>query len=95
MRNWKICIVGGLLAAGAGIGCASHQAIQQAQAQIKEARTAGAESRAPYHFTAAEAYLGYAVHESDEWDFSAAEEFALESQKHAGHAMEKAKGGAQ
>jgi len=95
MRTWKIVMVGGLLAAGAGIGCASQQAIRQAQAQVKEARTAGAEARAPYHFTAAEAYLGYAVHESDEWDFPAAEGFALESQKHAGHALEKSKGGAQ
>jgi hypothetical protein len=77
-----------LLGAGLLSACATG-AIKSAQQSLDQARSAGAETKAPYEYYSAEAYLSNAEDENAEHDVRAAEWFAQESQKFSQWAMEK------
>ncbi len=75
-------------------GCASTQEIRGAKDAFGKAKAAGAESKAPYEYYAAEAYLERMDHEVGEGDQKAAREFAKESRMHSEEALRISGGGA-
>jgi len=75
-------------------GCAATGAIESARRSFEQARAAGAETKAPYEYYAAEAYLERAKDEVTEGDTAQAKVFAGESEAYAAQALSKAKGGA-
>lgn len=75
-------------------GCASTQEVRSAKDAFEKAKAAGAESKAPYEYYAAEAFLERMDHEVDEGDNKAAREFAKESQAHSEAALRMSGGGA-
>lgn len=82
-----------LIAALAG-GCATANAIHDARASLEKAKAAGAMTKAPFEYYAAEAYLKNAMHEADEGDYRAADIFTKESAAYSAKALEMAGGGA-
>jgi len=91
--KWRPIAIGILLCAGLLSGCASSRAIRQAQDAFGNAKQAGAETKAPYNYYAAEAYLGLAEYEWGEVDPVGAETFAGQSRAHSEKALQKAGGG--
>ncbi len=75
-------------------GCASTGALTSARASFERAKASGAESKTPFEYYAAEAYLQRAEHEASEGDGKEAKVFASESEKYSAQAIEKAGGGA-
>lgn len=92
-RPWTIASAA-VLAAFLAAGCTSATALRNARSSFEKAKTAGAESKAPYEYYAAEAYLGLAQHEADEGDRAGVREFAETSEKYSAEALQKAGGGA-
>jgi len=84
-----------LLGAAVAGGCATTAAINDARQSLDQARGAGAETKAPYEYHAAEAFLGLAQHELDELDVKGAQEFAGQSVQFSNRALAKSQGGAQ
>lgn len=74
-------------------GCGTANAIKNAQASLDRARAAAGEKKS-FEYYAAEYYLDFAKHETDEGDGKAARRFAAESEKYSAQVLEKAKGGA-
>lgn len=93
-RPWIVMSAVVLYAGLAAAGCATANAIKSAQASMERAKAAGAETKAPYEYYAAEAYLLQANHETGEGDGKQAMAFARESEAHSAKAIEKAGGGA-
>ena len=94
-KMWKWVVLVGL-AAGLGFGCAgAGKNLQQAQESFSQARDAGAETKAPYDYYAAENYLQLAEHEFDEVDLKQTTVYAEKSLEFSRQAFEKAGGGAQ
>ena len=83
-----------VLAAGLAAGCGATKAVQSAQASFERAKASGAETKAPYEYYSAEAYLHHAHHEVDEGDNKQAKTFANQSEFFSAKAVEKAGGGA-
>ncbi len=75
-------------------GCAATGALESARGSFQKAKAAGAESKAPYEYYSAEAYLEKAEHEATEGDSKEAREFAAQSEKFSAEALKKAGGGA-
>ncbi len=75
-------------------GCAATGALESARSSFQKAKAAGAESKAPYEYYSAEAYLEKAEHEVTEGDSKEAREFATQSEKFSAEALQKAGGGA-
>jgi ATP/maltotriose-dependent transcriptional regulator MalT len=75
-------------------GCASTGALTSAKTSFERAKASGAESKTPFEYYAAEAYLQKAEHEASEGDSKEAKVFASESEKYSAQAIEKAGGGA-
>lgn len=82
------------LCAGLAAGCATPNAIQNARASLEKAKAAGAESKAPFEYYAAEAYLGKAVHQAEKGDCRQADIFTKQSQDYSAMALKLAGGGA-
>jgi len=82
-----------LLPAILAAGCASTTALRKADGSFGQAKAAGAESKAPFEFYAAEAYLGLAHHEQAEGDRKGVVEFSGKSEKYSAEALQKAGGG--
>ncbi len=81
--------------AGVGSGCGPIQStayLLDAEVQIQAAKTAGAESYAPYEWTSANLYIRKAREEVGYSDFEAGVEFAQKASKYANEAREKAMG---
>jgi len=74
-------------------GCASTTALRKADDAFGQAKAAGAESKAPFEYYAAEAYLGVAHHEQAEGDRAGVVEFSKTSEKYSAEATRKAGGG--
>lgn len=91
--RWRPIAIGILLCIGLLPGCGALKAVQQAQDAFGNAKQAGAETKAPYHYYAAEEYLKLAEYERDEVDPVGAETFANQSRDHSGKALQKAGGG--
>ena len=75
-------------------GCATANAIQGARTSLGKAKAAGAESKAPFEYYAAEAYLGKAVHQAEKGDNRQADIFTKQSQEYSAKALQLAGGGA-
>lgn len=83
-----------VLSAGLAVGCATTRAMESAQASYERAKAAGAATKAPFEYYAAEAYLGQAKHEVEEGDNKQARNFAKQSEFYSVKAIEMAGGGA-
>ena len=83
-----------VLIAGLAAGCATADAIQNAQKSLGNAKAAGGQSKAPFEYYAAEGYLNKASLEAEEGDCKAADAFTKESEAYSAKALEKAGGGA-
>lgn len=92
-RPWVVPLVF-VLCAGLSVGCATPNAIQKARASMEKAKAAGAESKAPFEYYAAEAYLGKAVHQAEKGDCKQAGIFTKQSQEYSAMAIRMAGGGA-
>ncbi len=93
MRKAWLSLAAVPLAALLAGGCATANAIKSAQASFDKARAATGEKKS-FEYYAAEYYLDFAKHESDEGDGKTARRFAGESEKYSAQVLEKAKGGA-
>ncbi|HEX9205429.1 MAG TPA: DUF4398 domain-containing protein [Candidatus Deferrimicrobiaceae bacterium] len=92
-RPWVVPLVF-VLCAGLAVGCATSNGIQKARASVEKAKAAGAESKAPFEYYAAEAYLGKAVHQAEKGDCKQAAIFTKQSQEYSAMAIRMAGGGA-
>jgi len=92
-RLWALTLAV-ILSAGLAVGCSATQTVRNASASFDKAKAAGAETKAPYDYYAAEAYLGLAEHELDEGDNTGARLFAEKSERNSAEALKKAGGGA-
>lgn len=92
-RPWALTLAV-LFTAGLAAGCSSGTALTKARTSFDKSRAAGAETKAPYEYYSAEAYLGLAEHEKDEGDRDGVREFSETSEKFSAEALKKAGGGA-
>ena len=83
-----------LLPAFLAAGCTSATALKNARTAFDKAKAAGAETKAPYEYYQAEAYLDLADHERADGDRPAVRDFAAKSEKYSAEAIQKAGGGA-
>lgn len=83
-----------VLSSGLAAGCATTRAIESAEASYQRARTAGAETKAPFEYYSAEAYLAQAKHEYEEGDRKQTKAYAQQSEFFSAKAIEMAGGGA-
>jgi hypothetical protein len=86
---WAVVLIAGL----AG-GCATANAIQSARTSLDKAKAAGAMTKAPFEYYAAEEYLNKADFEVAEGDCKAANVFTKQSQEYSAKALQMAGGGA-
>jgi len=92
-RAWVVlCAV--VLIAGLGAGCATSSAIESARMSLDKAKAAGAQNKAAYEYSAAEAYLNKASVEAAEGDCKGAKAFTEQSKKYSAEALQAAGGGA-
>ena len=91
-RPW-IVLLAVVLCVGLVSGCATANAIQGARTSLDKAKAAGAESKAPFEYYAADAYLGKAVHQAEKGDNKQADIFTKQSQEYSAKALEMAGGG--
>jgi hypothetical protein len=91
-RPW-IILFAIVLCAGLTAGCATTS-ISSAQAQLKQAKDAGAVWTAPYEYYAADAYLTQAAHQAEDGNSANANMFAQKSLDYSAKALSMAKGGA-
>jgi hypothetical protein len=91
-RHWALTLAV-LFTAGLAAGCSSATALNKARASFDKAKAAGAETKAPYEYYSAEAYLGFAEHEKEEGDRHGVREFSELSEKFSAEALQKAGGG--
>ena len=83
-----------VLSAGLAAGCATTRAMESAQASYEKAKAAGAATKAPFEYYAAEAYLAQAKHEYEEGDRKQTRVFAKQSEFYSAKAIEMTGGGA-
>jgi hypothetical protein len=83
-----------LMVAALIAGCSSASAVRNARTSFEKAKAGGAETKAPYEYYAAEAYLDLADHEVEEGDNAGARLFAEKSERMSAEAQKKAGGGA-
>lgn len=88
-RRLLLCL-SGLLAASACGAVQSTAGLIDADRQLQAAREAGAESRAPYEWTAATLYLQKAREEVGHSDYDVAAQFARKAAQYAIEAKERA-----
>jgi hypothetical protein len=75
-------------------GCATSKALEKARTDFDQAKAAGAQTKAPFEYYAAEKYLALAIHEAEEGDSKHAESFIKQSMDYSAKALEMSKGGA-
>ncbi|HEX9192056.1 MAG TPA: hypothetical protein VF847_08160 [Candidatus Deferrimicrobiaceae bacterium] len=92
-RPWVV-LLAVVLCAGLVAGCATANAIERTQNTFAQAKAAGAQTKAPFEYYAAEAYLAKAVHQADKGDTKQADIFNKQAADYAAKALEMAKGGA-
>jgi len=92
-RPWVV-LLAVVLCAGLVAGCATANAIQNARNSLDKAKAAGAQTKAPFEYYAAEAYLGKAVHQAEKGDNKQADIFTKQSQEYSAKALQMAGGGA-
>lgn len=92
-RPWVV-LLAVVLCAGLVAGCATANALQNARDSVAKAKAAGAETKAPFEYYAAEAYLGKAIHQADKGDNKQAAIFTKQAQDYSDKALQMAGGGA-
>lgn len=92
-RPW-VALLSVVLFAGIAAGCATANALQNARNSLDKAKAAGAETKAPFEYYAAEAYLGKAIFQAEKGDNRQADIFTGQSQEYSAKALELAGGGA-
>ena len=92
-RPWVAWLVV-VLCAGLVAGCATANAIERTQKTFAQAKAAGAQTKAPFEYYAAEAYLAKAVHQAEKGDPKQADIFNKQAADYAAKALEMSKGGA-
>ena len=92
-RPWVAWLVV-VLCTGLVAGCATKYAIERTQSTFAQAKAAGAQTKAPFEYYAAEAYLAKAVHQAEKGDPKQAEIFNKQAADYAAKALELSKGGA-
>ena len=92
-RPWVV-LLAVVLCAGLVAGCATANALQNARDQLAKAKAAGAETKAPFEYYAAEAYLGKAIHQVEKGDNKQTDIFRKQSQDYSAKALQMAGGGA-
>lgn len=93
MRHWTRALLVLLLPAVLAAGCASTTALKKADTAFGKAKAAGAETKAPFEYYSAEAYLDLAHHEKAEGDRDMVVDFSQKSEKFSAEALQKAGGG--
>jgi hypothetical protein len=86
---WVVVLIVGLAA-----GCATANAIQSARTSLDKAKAAGAMTKAPFEYYAAEAYLNKATIQAEKGDNKQADIFTKESAAYSAKALQMAGGGA-
>lgn len=93
-RKWVVMLCGLLVVLLAFATLASAQtgikAVKETKALIDQAKAAGAAEYAPYHFSLAQTYFEFAMHELDEQDTPAGEDFLNKAKTSAQAAIERA-----
>ena len=92
-RPWVI-LSAVVLSAGLAAGCATADAIQNARKSLGNAKAAGAMTKAPFEYYAADAYLNKATIQAEIGDNKQADIFTKESEAYSAKALEMAGGGA-
>lgn len=92
-RPWVVLLMV-VLCAGLVAGCATANAIQSARMSLDNAKAAGAMTKAPFEYYAAEAYLNKAVIQAEKGDNKQADIFTKQSADYSAKALEMTKGGA-
>lgn len=93
MRQLTRALLVLLLPAVLAAGCASTAALRNADTSFGQAKAAGAETKAPFEYYSAEAYLDLAHHEKAEGDGDMVVEFSKKSERFSAEALQKAGGG--
>ncbi len=88
---WRKVVVALAFAVLVG-GCATTNALQNAQSALDKAKVSGAPEKAKLDYYMAQTYLEAAKKEVDEGDNDEARTFAAESEKYSGQAIQKAGG---
>ena len=86
---WAVVLIVGLTA-----GCATMNAIENTQKSLDKAKAAGAVTKAPFEYYAAEAYLNKASIQAEKGDSKQANIFNKEASAYATKALDMSKGGA-
>lgn len=94
MRRALIVLCALFLVAGLAAGCATQNALENAQTSLAQAKAAGAEKKAAFEYYAAQEYLKWGYHEAEEGNFKHADEFIKQSQGYSDKALQMSKGGA-
>jgi hypothetical protein len=92
-RPW-VLLLAVVLCAGLVAGCATMNAIENTQKSLDKAKAAGAVTKAPFEYYAAEAYLNKASIQAEKGDSKQANIFNKEASAYADKALGMAKGGA-
>ncbi|PWB67980.1 MAG: hypothetical protein C3F14_00705 [Deltaproteobacteria bacterium] len=74
-------------------GCATANAIQNARASLDRAKAAGADTKAPYEYYSAEAYLKKADIQAEKGDCRAVKAYAKDSMDFSAKALQLSAGG--
>lgn len=91
-RPWALTLAV-VFTVGLAAGCSSATVLKNARTSFDKARAAGGETKAPYEYYSAEAYLGLAEHEKEEGDRTGVREMSEQSEKFSAEALKKAGGG--
>ena len=94
MKRPRVVLLAVVLCAGLVAGCATANAIQSARTSLDKAKAAGAMTKAPFEYYAAEAYLNKATIQAEKGDNKQADIFTKESAAYSAKALGMAKGGA-
>jgi len=92
-RPW-VLLTAVLLSGGLAAGCATVNALQSARASLDKAKAAGAETKAPFEYYAAQAYLKKAEIQAEKGDNKQANIFTKQSADYSAAARGIAGGGA-
>jgi len=92
-RPWAL-LLAVVLCAGLVTGCATKNAIESTRMSLDKAKAAGAVTKAPFEYYAAEAYLNKATIQAEIGDTKQADIFNKEASAYTAKALQMAGGGA-
>ena len=93
-RPWVVLLAVVLCAGLVVAGCATANGIQNTRTTLEKAKAAGAMTKAPFEYYAADAFLKKATIQFEEGDSKQADIFNKEASAYAAKALQMAGGGA-